>query len=57
MICMKLVKSVKSYNSEMWDCVFFEEGNYLKPIMILPDFMLENFYKKMEKEKDSIRET
>lgn len=53
MICMKVVKS---YNPEQWDCVFFEQGNYLKPIMILPDWMLTKFYEEMNNEFSKMRE-
>lgn len=49
MIRMKLVKT---YNPLGFDCIFFEEGNYCKPIMILPDFLLKKFYEQMGNDKD-----
>lgn len=52
MICMKIVKS---YNPETWDCVFFEEGNYTKPIMILGDYKLKEFYEKMNNDKQEAK--
>lgn len=47
---MIIMKVVKSYNPETWNCIFFEESEYQKPIMILGDYQLKKFYEEMNKD-------
>ena len=50
-----IMKTVMSYDPETVDLIFYEQGRYCNPIMLLPEFLMEAFYDQMKKDKACIK--